>query len=355
MVLKNFFLNVLIRIILISITCFILIRILEQLDKEYIFSFAGIALLLVVQIILLTRFVNRTNRDLARFLSAVRNEDSAIVFDEFKENVTYRDLYKSLNDLGGVINDARAESTKKNLFLENLVNHVGVGLVIFDAEGNVEMVNRAAKEILGVHSLKNIHHLQKGDKSDLSETIINLRPEKPELIRKARSSDEVYEFGQLQRILLKKDIIKSEGKTISLVSLQNIVTELERNELDSWQKLIRVLTHEIMNSISPVISLTKTISKYFTGRESKNPIPSAEVTDRIIEKTLSGLDTIKDTGEGLMDFVTKYRELSQLPKPEFTRFNIHSLFRNVKQLMGRRQPGTTSVSVLRLTRLIWDY
>ncbi len=334
MVLKNFFLNIVIRIILIIITVFIFIRILQQFDREYIFSFSGIGLLLLFQIILLIRFVNRTNRDLANFLSAVKNEESTLVFDEIRENVTYRNLYKSLNDVREVINNARAESMKKNLFLTNLVNHVGVGLIIFDSEGHVEMINNAAREILGVYSLSNIHHLQKRKDYDLSETILRLKPGKPELIRVIRENEEDNEFEQVQKLLLKKDIIKSEEKVVNLVSLQNIITELERNELDSWQKLIRVLTHEIMNSVSPVISLAKTISKYFIREDNVTPLPSGEITDRIIDKTLSGLDTIRDTGEGLMDFVNKYRRLNRLPQPVFARFTIVSFFDSVKQLMG---------------------
>lgn len=334
MVLKNFFLNVVIRVILITITCFVLIRVLQQLDREYIFTFIGVGLLLLLQIMLLIRFVNRTNRDLTNFLSAVRNEDSTLVFDEIRKNVSYRNLYKSLNNLREVINNARAESIKKNLFLNNLVNHVGVGLIIFDSEGNVEMINHAAREILGVHSVNSIHHLHKRKEYDIPETLLRLKPGKPELIRVARENKDDHEFGQVQKLLLKKEIIKSEEKVFNLVSLQNIITELERNELDSWQKLIRVLTHEIMNSVSPVISLTKTISKYFTGEDNQTPLPSGEITDRIIDKTISGLDTIRDTGEGLMDFVSKYRRLNQIPQPVFTRFTIISLFDSVKQLMG---------------------
>ncbi len=335
MALKSFFLNILIRIILITITSFIFVGVLQQLDREYIFLFTGVGLLLLFQIMLLSRFVNKTNRDLSYFLSAVKNEDSTIVFDETRENVTYRNLYKSLNKLREVINDARAESTKKNLFLTNLVNHVGVGLIIFDSEGNVEMINHAAREIFQIHSLTSIHNLQKREGYHLSEILLKLKPGKPELIRVVREYEEEHEFGQIQKLLLKKDIIKSEEKVINLVSLQNIITELERNELDSWQKLIRVLTHEIMNSVSPVVSLTKTISKYFIRKDNTTPLPSGEITDQIIDKTLSGLDIIRDTGEGLMDFVRKYRRLNQLPQPVFVQFSIISLFESVKQLMGK--------------------
>lgn len=127
-------------------------------------------------------------------------------------------------------------------------------------------------------SLARIHDLQNIDEYDFTEILMNLKPGKPELIRVAREYPEEYEFGQIQKLLIKKETIRSEGKTINLVSIQNIMVELERNELDSWQKLIRILTHEIMNSVSPVISLTRTISKYFVRKDNTTPLPSREIT-----------------------------------------------------------------------------
>ena len=186
MAIKSFFLNTIIRIILITVTCFIFVMVYQQLDREYIFSLIGIILLILFQVILLTRYVNRTNRDLTRFLSAVKNEDSTLVFDEIQDNLTYRSLYKALNDLNEVIKSARADSVKQSLFLTNLVNHVGVGLIIFDPEGNVEMINPAAIEILGIHSLNSIHDLPKGKDLDLPEILLRLKPGKPELVRIVR-------------------------------------------------------------------------------------------------------------------------------------------------------------------------
>ena len=334
MALKSFFLNTIIRVMLITVTCFVFARILQQLEREYIFTSVGIILLILVQVVLLTRYVNKTNRDLTRFLSAVKNEDSSLVFDEARDNPVYSSLHKSLNDLKEVINSARADSERKSLFLTNLVNHVGVGLVIFDSEGNIEMVNPAAEDILGVQSPTNIHHLKNRDGDDLPDMLLRLKPGKPELVRIVSKYGRDHDFGQIQKVLFKKDIIKSEEQIINLVSMQNIITELERNELDSWQRLIRVLTHEIMNSVSPVISLTKTISTYFTRQDKITPLPPSAINDQIIGKTLSGLDTIRDTGERLMDFVNKYRRLNQLPKPEFVEFTITSLFDNVIQLMS---------------------
>jgi signal transduction histidine kinase len=137
----------------------------------------------------------------------------------------------------------------------------------------------------------------------------------------------------LQSILVKATELKFESNVIKLVSFQDITNELDKKELDSWQKLIRVLTHEIMNSISPITSLTGVISGYFKKKDNENTIPLELIDHQIVSKTLSGLNTIEETGKGLLDFVDKYRSLTSLPKPDLRKFTIDSLFRKCKLLM----------------------
>jgi signal transduction histidine kinase len=137
----------------------------------------------------------------------------------------------------------------------------------------------------------------------------------------------------LQSILVKATELKFESNIIKLVSFQNITNELDKKELDSWQRLIRVLTHEIMNSISPITSLTGVISGYFKKKDNERPIPLENIDRQIVSKTLSGLNTIEETGKGLLDFVEKYRSLTSLPKPNLCRFTIESLFSKCKLLM----------------------
>jgi len=137
----------------------------------------------------------------------------------------------------------------------------------------------------------------------------------------------------LQSILVKATELKFENDIIKLVSFQDITNELDKKELDSWQRLIRVLTHEIMNSISPITSLTSVISGYFKKKNEDKPVPLELIERQIVSKTLSGLNTIEETGKGLLDFVDKYRSLTSLPKPDFSKFSVGSLFRKCKLLM----------------------
>jgi two-component system, NtrC family, nitrogen regulation sensor histidine kinase NtrY len=137
----------------------------------------------------------------------------------------------------------------------------------------------------------------------------------------------------LQSVLVKATELKFESNVIKLVSFQDITNELDKKELDSWQKLIRVLTHEIMNSISPITSLTSVISGYFKNKDNLTQVQPETINQQIISKTLSGLNTIEETGKGLLDFVDKYRSLTSLPKPNLSKFTIDSLFFKCKLLM----------------------
>jgi len=136
-----------------------------------------------------------------------------------------------------------------------------------------------------------------------------------------------------QSILVKATELKFENNEIKLVSFQDITNELDKKELDSWQRLIRVLTHEIMNSISPITSLTSVISGYFKKDNTENQTSVKDIDNMIVSKTLSGLNTIEETGKGLLDFVDKYRSLTSLPKPNLCKFRIDSLFQRCKLLM----------------------
>jgi nitrogen fixation/metabolism regulation signal transduction histidine kinase len=293
----------------------------------------GIVILLIIQVILLVLYVNKTNRDLTRFLIAAARGDSLPVFDSQRKNTSYLKFHESLNEVRELISDARTESAMKNQLLHDVINHVEVGMVICNREGEVEMINRSASEIIGISSVTSLHEPKDKNKARIFSVLSQLKPGQPKLIKVTKPKETSPVPGQIQKILAKKLIIKSDEQEFNLISLQNISTELDRNELDSWQKLIRVLTHEIMNSISPVISLTKTLSGYFTSHNDMDQPRFTHNTAETIKKTLSGLDTIRDTGEGLLNFVRNYRSLTRLPQPVFYDIAAKSIFSQLKHLV----------------------
>jgi signal transduction histidine kinase len=139
---------------------------------------------------------------------------------------------------------------------------------------------------------------------------------------------------ELRSLSVKVSFLNFGESHFRLYSIFDIRAELEENELDSWHKLIRVMTHEIMNSIAPITSLSNTLSKIFT-RENK-PLPVSEVTEKHIVNIIHGLEVIENTGKGLMHFVEDYRKLTKIPKPVFKSIQISHWLNAVFLLLKNR-------------------
>lgn len=337
MVLNKFFINVFVRVTLIGISCVLLGIVLPHTDQGYFYTLAGIVFLIVLQNYLLVIKVNKTNTDLEKFFASAQNLDTSIRFPKETGKDSFRQLHERMNAVNSTIQKARTESQRASLFLESLVNHVDVGLISFDNTEKIEILNRAAGQYLNVHQPCKLASLKAKDK-EMYKIITNVKPGKEILLKKIIDNNQ-------QSILVKATDFGFENQNIRLVSLQNITSELDKKELDSWRKLIRVLTHEIMNSISPITSLTTVISAYFQKKDEESPVEPGKIDSLIISKTLSGLATIEETGKRLLDFVDKYRSLSSLPKPEISRFSIYNLFQRCKLLMESDLPKNTEIFI----------
>ena len=325
MLLNKFFINILIRVIFIVLSSIVLGIVLQHLDRGYYYSLTGIVFLIVLQTWLLVNKVNKTNSDLEKFFSSVQDHDSSIRFPEKVNNNSFGKLHNRMNNLNSIIHNAKIENERTSQFLQSVVDHVDVGLLSFDMNGNIEIYNRAAKRYLNL--LQPSQLLSFKTMNDELYKIINTIKPGQEILHKMKIDN------LLQSILVKATELKFENNVIKLVSFQDITNELDKKELDSWQRLIRVLTHEIMNSISPITSLTSVISGYFKKENTENQIPMKDIDNLIVSKTLSGLNTIEETGKGLLDFVDKYRSLTSLPKPNLCRFTVDSLLRRCQLLM----------------------
>jgi nitrogen fixation/metabolism regulation signal transduction histidine kinase len=274
---------------------------------------------------MLVNQVNKTNEDLEKFFSSVQDHDSSVRFSENTKNNSFGKLHDRMNNINTIIQNVKIENERTSQFLQSVVAHVDIGLLSFDMNGRIEIYNRAAKRYLNVQQPQQLSSLK--TMNDEIFKIINTIKPGQEILHKMKIDN------LLQSILVKATELKFESNVIKLVSFQDITNELDKKELDSWQRLIRVLTHEIMNSISPITSLTTVISGYFKKKDDGNPVPLNNIDRQIVSKTLSGLNTIEETGKGLLGFVDKYRSLTSLPKPDLSKFTIESLFRKCKLLM----------------------
>ena len=325
MLLNKFFFNVLIRVTFIVLSSMVLGIVLLHLDRGYYYTLTGMIFLIVFQACMLVNQVNKTNADLEKFFSSVQDHDSSVRFSDNTKNNSFGKLHDRMNYLNTIIQNAKIENERTSHFLQSVVDHVDIGLLSFDMNGRIEIYNRAVKRYLNVQKPRQLLSL-KTFNAEIFKIINTIKPGQ-EILHKMKIDN------LLQSILVKATELKFENDVIKLVSFQDITNELDKKELDSWQRLIRVLTHEIMNSISPITSLATVISGYFKNKDNENPVLPENINHQIISKTLSGLNTIEETGKGLLDFVEKYRSLTSLPKPNLSKFTIDSLFRKCKLLM----------------------
>ncbi|MBT3934511.1 MAG: ATP-binding protein, partial [Bacteroidetes bacterium] len=210
-------------------------------------------------------------------------------------------------------------------FLKTLVEHLGVGLISFDEKGEVDIFNKAAQNILNMPYLPNISLLDRID-SSLSGIVRNIQNSETRLVK-------IQQQNELKQLSIRATEMKMENNLVKLVSIQDIKSELDAQELGAWQKLIRVLTHEIMNSISPITSLSSTISQMLETekQQTKNKVINPEVVDDV----LTGLKTISKRSKGLISFVDTYRNLTRIPTPVIEVLPVNQLLDNVHRLMKK--------------------
>ncbi len=310
------------RVLLIVASVVLLISIYRQ--QEFIISSFILLTLIGAQIFGLVRYVERTNRRLTVFLEAIRHSDFVSSFSDHGLGSSFDDLNHAFNEVIEEFRKTRAAKEEHFNYLQTVVQHVSIGIIVFRKDGKVDMFNNAIKRMLRLSNLRFISDLEKIDRN-LAELLKNIKAGDRELLK-------VFNENELLQLSIRATEFRMRGEDFVLVSLQNIHNELEAKEMDSWQKLIRVLTHEIMNSITPIVSLSSTVKDLLIDEDNlqlRNPIEKDDV-----ESAQSALTTIERRSEGLLNFVQIYRNLTRIPKPNFRYFEVKELFERVKNLLS---------------------
>jgi two-component system nitrogen regulation sensor histidine kinase NtrY len=303
-------------------------------DLAYTMILLGFIILVTVSF---GTWLNRTNKKLAFFFSAVRNEETSLYFPEGIGFASEKELNKSLNELNEKLKCAKINIELQEKFYKSIMENIRTGIISFYDNGVIEFAN---PEILRMFSMDHISHIGRLNIIDpklaqLLETIT--AGEQKRINIKVRNN--------LMSLAVQSQKIIMQGREIKIVTLQDIKSELDKHEMDSWQKLIRILNHEIMNSVAPITSLSSTLSGFYKSKgDEKDP---DLITRKIISDTIRGLSIIEEHGKGLIKFVESYRSLTQLPNPEFTRVNIKELFERVTILVNCNLDSYVSNSMVR--------
>ena len=317
---KSFKSKLAIRILLLAITVALAVTFLWVYHMWPVS--VTLALIFVWQAVELHNFVNNTNRKLQLFLDSVQYSDFVTTFsvDNALGN-SFKNLNESFNSVLDAFKDARI-STEENLqYLNLVVEHVDTGLISFDEDGKVEVMNGIAVDLLGTRKIRSMNELKETN-PDLYATIWELPVGEKAL----------FHVNENINLSIRATQFTRRGKFVKLVALQNIQHELNAKELESWQNLLRVLRHEIMNSMTPISSMASTLQMILDeDLEKKGEI--LELSESVFNDIQDSLGTIESRSKGLINFIKGYQEYTSLPAPRFKVVSVKNLVANVEQLM----------------------
>ncbi len=321
---KNFKVNVAIRqisLVLVMLAFFYCL----YYTNFYVTTF----ILLIIAAILFwdtMNYMDKTNADFTAFLMGIQYEDFSATYSGYHKGTSFGKLYEAFNLITTKFRNVKAEKVANHQYLQTIIEHVNTGLLCINKEKEVVLMNKALKELLRKPYLKDFAAVEK------------LFPELHELISRLDSGQNEMIKMTVQNRLLELSVSVADFKLrevpFKLISFQNIQKELEEKELDAWQKLIRILTHEIMNSVTPITSLASSLNELMKDKDKV-------LDEEDMEDIRDGMYAIKKRGEGLLHFTETYRSLTKIPPPKFQLVEaqpllerIHILFKPVLKKYG---------------------
>ena len=314
---QSFLLNILSRLILIILVAFGAGW--SFFSGQSLFLSITLILVLIFLTINLIHYQNSVNERINYFFEAIKNEDFSLAFPSQKGDKIIQELNKNLHEVNQKIQQIKIENHQQEQYFRALIEHVGTGILTYDEKGFVLHANSSLKNMLGLEQFTHLKQLEKIDVR-LVNSLKQIQPHSQKLITINGKQGTV-------NLSIKASSIKNKKQILTLLSVQDINQELDEKELDSWLRLIRVLTHEIMNSIAPVTSLSESLSNYF--QKEGQAISPEEVNEKMIGTTIRGLEVIKEQGKGLIAFVESYRKLTRLPKPEKREILVSDLLEKI--------------------------
>ena len=287
-------------------------------EKHSVVICVFLLLLLTGAVFNIIRYFNNINRWISFFLLGIENEDTTLKVPAKTGNKAIDDVYKGMQRLNELFRQTKIEISSQEQYFRSVINQSATGLFSVNEKGRVVNINPAAEKLTQLQEYHHINMLQ-GIDHTLPEFILN--PEKPE-----KRPSAIFENRHGQKLLFKLSEIKLKGETIRLVAVSDITKELDSREVDAWIKLARTLSHEIMNNIAPITTLSQVISGYYTKKHGA--IKPDEVDEKTIINTIKGLTIIEERSSGLLNFVENYRKFTKLPEPDITETDLIPVIEN---------------------------
>jgi len=308
--------------------------IIASSDRSY---FLLLALLgaIVFQVAQLMKVVESSNENIASFLDSIRFDDLSQSFKTDSDDPSIQKLHKELNEALAKLRLSRKEKDSEYQFFKNIVQHVGIGLLTFKRDGSIQIMNSAAKRLLRINKADRIEDLNEVSES-LVDTFVKLKTGGRELLR-LKFGDETIQLSVFAIELTLRD------EEVKLISMSNIQSELEEKEMEAWQNLVRVLTHEIMNSVTPISSLAGIVEedlKIRIDQQTEVPLKKEDLEDMYLS-----LQTISKRSAGLIRFVKEFRNLTHIPKPKLAEVPVKELLEELA-ILHKKELADHAISII---------
>ena len=310
MVYKRFRVNVLLQIVFITITLTGILY-LFLFTSNYI-SIGILFLLLASEIYLLFKYIDKINQDLVRLFEAIDYADFTLSFPNNKKEKSFKELYHAFNHVVKKFKEIKSEKEEYMRLLQNIMEHLPIGVIVYEEEGSVLLANKTVKKLLQLQDISNVKILESLNAS-FTKSLLALENNRKDLLNIPTTNVQIAV--NVTTFILKE-------RKLKIASLQNIRQELEQKELESWENLIRILTHEIMNSITPISSLASTANEMIKQRNVQEN-----------DDLQTAVQTIENRSKKLLHFVDSYRKVTRLPQPKLQSVSIRELFKEIKILM----------------------
>lgn len=311
---KSFRTQVLFRVILALV--FVLSATFVLFQTDFWLLSIWLYLGFILSIFSLIRFTEKAHKDLYYFLLSIKEGDFSTSYPYKKKN----ELNYAFDTINQVLNSLRNEKASNSIYLQTVVEHIGIALLCLDGQ-KIILHNKAASNLFGLSHLNSIEKLQQID-APLAATCMQMKHGDQHLVKTKLS-------GQLYSLSLQCTEFWLQDKHFRLISFQDIKADLEANEIESWQRLIRVLTHEIKNSAIPISTLSEVIIELIEQNKSfMQQLEDGEALSDI----LGGLETIQTRSAGLVNFVNSYDQLAKVPQPKLEEVDLSTLVEHILKL-----------------------
>lgn len=277
--------------------------------------------IVIYELVDMIRFNKKAQQEINQFVESVHYRDFSRHFDVGKAPGELKELRKGFNDINTTFKLISREKETQYQYLQKILELVDTGIISYQQEtGEIIWINESFKNLLAIPYLKTIQSLAKREPI-FYEDVISIKAGDNKLVTITRDQQQI-------KILVNISVYKIEDKLYKLLAFQNVSEALDETESKAWQKLLNIMTHEIMNSVAPISSLAETLKNRLQSPQIANSVSPGDLEDLEL-----GIDTIKRRSEGLLKFTESYRNLNKITQLDLEPVLVCNLLENINSLM----------------------